>query len=89
VIQTGGVAAKLMRPDAFYYQLEPLVQEMGGHSVGTGLMLAYNNIYQGKTTVKAAKELSRLGLLDAKKVLYNKIGMVTGFGAEALKGGEL
>ncbi|KAG0009554.1 hypothetical protein BGZ81_003330, partial [Podila clonocystis] len=46
VIQTGGVAAKLMRPDAFYYQLEPLIQEMSGHTVGTALMSAYSNIYQ-------------------------------------------
>ncbi len=89
VIQTGGVAAKLMRSDAFYYQLEPLIQEMGGHAVGTGLMSAYNNLYQGKTTVKAAKALTRLGLLDSKKVMTNKIGMVTGFGAGALKGGDL
>ncbi len=90
VIQTGGVAAKLMRPDAFYYQLEPLIQEMGGHSVGKALMSAYNNLYQGKTTVKAAKELARLGLLDPQKVRRNKkTREVTGLGVGALKGGEL
>ncbi len=89
VIQTGGVAAKLMRPDAFYYQLEPLIQEMGGHSVGKALMSAYNNLYQGKTTVKAAKELARLGLLDPQKVRRNKkTREVTGLGVGALKGGE-
>ncbi len=89
LIQTGGVAAKQMRSDAFYYQLEPLVQEMGGHAVGTGLMSAYSNLYQGKTTVKAAKELQRLGLIDPKKVVYNKIGMLKEFKAGALQGGEL
>lgn len=54
-IQTGGVAAKQLRKDAFYYQMEPLIQEMGGHAVGTGLMSAYSNVYQGKTTVRAAR----------------------------------
>ncbi len=88
-IQTGGIAAKQLRSDAFYNQMEPLIQEMGGHAVGKGLMSAYSNIYQGKTTVKAARELQRLGLIDPKKVVYNKIGMLKEFKPGALKGGEL
>ncbi|HDR9032701.1 TPA: hypothetical protein QDB07_000137 [Burkholderia vietnamiensis] len=88
-IQTGGVAAKQMRQDAFYYQMEPLIQEMGGHGVGTGLMSAYSNVYQGKTTVRASQEMMKLGLLDKKNVEYNKIGMIKRIKPGALLGGEL
>ncbi|MDR9048901.1 phage tail tape measure protein [Burkholderia multivorans] len=88
-IQTGGVAAKQLRKDAFYYQMEPLIQEMGGHAVGTGLMSAYSNVYQGKTTVRAAKQMMALGLLDPKKVEYNKIGMIKQIKPGALKGGDM
>ncbi|HDR9048595.1 TPA: hypothetical protein QDA94_002820 [Burkholderia vietnamiensis] len=87
-IQTGGVAAKQLRKDAFYYQMEPLIQEMGGHAVGTGLMSAYSNVYQGKTTVRAAKQMMSLGLLDPKMVEYNKIGMIKQIKPGALKGGD-
>lgn len=88
-IQTGGVAAKQMRQDAFYYQMEPLIQEMGGHQVGTGLMSAYSNVYQGKTTVRAAQEMMNLGLLNKKNVEYNKIGMIKRIKPGALLGGDL
>lgn len=88
-IQTGGVAAKQMRKDAFFYQMEPLIQEMGGHAVGTGLMSAYSNVYQGKTTVRAAKQMADLKLLDPKMVEYNKIGMIKQIKPGALAGGDL
>lgn len=88
-IQTGGVAAKQMRKDAFFYQMEPLIQEMGGHAVGTGLMSAYSNVYQGKTTVRAAKQMMALDLLDRKNVEYNKIGMIKQIKPGALAGGDL
>ncbi|MEX4004926.1 phage tail tape measure protein [Paraburkholderia sp. EG285A] len=87
-IQTGGVAAKQLRKDAFYYQMEPLIQEMGGHAVGTGLMSAYSNAYQGKTTVRAAKQMMALGLLDPKMVEYTKIGTIKQVKPGALAGGD-
>lgn len=87
-IQTGGVAAKQLRKDAFYYQMEPLIQEMGGHAVGTGLMSAYSNVYQGKTTVRAAKQMMALGLLDPKMVEYTKIGTIKQVKPGALAGGD-
>lgn len=87
-IQTGGVAAKQMRKDAFYYQMEPLIQEMGGHAVGTGLMSGYSNVYQGKTTVRAARQMMDLGLLDKEKVIFNKIGMLKQIKPGALVGGD-
>ena len=37
-IKTGGIAAKIMDDKQFYYQMEPLVQEVGGHRAGTALM---------------------------------------------------
>lgn len=88
-IQTGGVAAKQMRQDAFYYQMEPLIQEMGGHGVGTGLMSAYSNAYQGKTTKRAANQMIALGLLDRKKVIDTKIGTIKEIKPGALTGGDL
>ncbi|MFZ6772296.1 hypothetical protein ACO0LB_06215 [Undibacterium sp. SXout7W] len=88
-IKTGGVAAKSLKDDAFFYKMEPLIQEMGGHRVGTGLMSAYSNLYQGKTTVRAAQEMGRLDLLDLNKVEYNKIGMIKQIKPGALAGGEL
>lgn len=87
-IQTGGVAAKQLRKDAFYYQMEPLIQEMGGHAVGTGLMSAYSNVYQGKTTVRAAKQMMSLGLLDPKLVEYTKIGTLKQIRPGALTDGD-
>ena len=88
-IKRGGVAAKQLSTNTFFNQMEPLIQEMGGDAVGTGLMSAYQNVYQGKTTVKAAKAMTNLGLLDKSKVEYNKIGMVKQFLPGALQGGDL
>ncbi|MBU9512179.1 hypothetical protein KTE64_07090 [Burkholderia multivorans] len=88
-IQTGKVAAKQMRQDAFYYQMEPLIQEMGGHAAGTGVQAAYSNLMQGKTTVRAAKRLVELGLVDKKSVEYNTIGNVKRIKPGALIQGEL
>ncbi|MFP3675093.1 hypothetical protein SB724_19965, partial [Bacillus sp. SIMBA_031] len=66
-IKTGGTAAKLMRSDAFYYQMEPLIQEMGGDTVGSAVMSGYQNLIEGRTTVRATRKLMSLGLLDKKK----------------------
>lgn len=89
VIKTGGLAAKGLKDDAFYYQLEPLVQEMGGNRVGTSMMSAYQNLYQGRTTKRAANNLAELGLLDSSKVKHDKAGQVSFLDVGALKGSEL
>ncbi len=88
-IKTGGVAAKALQDEAFFQKMEPLIQEMGGHRVGTGLMSAYANVYQGKTTVRAARQMQEYGLLDKSKVVYNKIGMLKEVKEGALVGGEM
>ncbi len=88
LIKTGGVAAKSISDDVFYYKLEPLIQEMGGMRVGTGLMSAYQNLMLGRTSVQVAKELQRLGLLDPRHIEYNGIGMIKRILPGGLKGGE-
>ncbi|WP_249212157.1 hypothetical protein [Burkholderia cenocepacia] len=66
-IKTGGTAAKMLRSDAFYYQMEPLIQEMGGDTVGSALMSGYQNLIEGRTTVRATRKLMSLGLLNKKE----------------------
>lgn len=90
VIKTGGIAAKGIDNKAFYYKLEPLVQEMGGFRVGTAMMSAYQNIYQGRTTKRAANNLANLGLIaDPKKVQHDKSGQISFLDVGAIKGAEL
>lgn len=90
LIKTGGVAAKGLDDQSFYYQMEPLVQELGGHRVGTGMMSAYNNLYQGHTTKRAAVNLGKLGLIgDTSKVKLDKVGQTAQLDPGALLGSEL
>lgn len=87
-IQRGGVAAKSLSKDAFYYQMEPVVQEMRGGTAGNALMSGYQNLIEGRTTVRATRKLMKLGLLDAKKVEYDKNGHVKAFADGALLNAE-
>ncbi len=90
LIKTGGVAAKGISEKEFFYRLEPLVQEMGGHRVGTGMMSAYQNIYQGRTTKRSANFLQDLGLIaDPSKVKHDKVGQIAQLGVGALKGSDI
>ena len=87
VIKTGGIAAKGIENQAFYYKLEPLVQEMGGFRVGTAMMSAYQNVYQGRTTKRAANNLQNLGLIeDPSKVKHDKSGQISFLDVGAIKG---
>jgi hypothetical protein len=89
-IKTGGLAAKDLSSEAMYYQLEPLVQMMGGARVGTATMSAYQNLYQGRTTKRAASNLQKLGLIgDPSKVKHDKAGQVSFLDPGALKGSEI
>jgi hypothetical protein len=89
LIKTGGVAAKGMKDANFYYNMEPLVQEMGGFRVGTGLMSGYQNLVQGRTTQRAAMELMRIGMLDPDKVEYDKTGKIKQIKPGAVKGTDM
>ncbi len=90
VIKRGGLAAKGMENESFYYALEPLVQEMGGNTVGTAMMSAYQNLYQGKTTKRTLGNLDRLGLIaDRSKVKEDKAGQISFMDPGALKGADV
>ncbi len=87
-IKRGGIAAKSLSKDAFYYQFEPLIQEMGGSTTGQSLMSGYQNLIEGRTTVRAARKLMAFGLLDKKKVEYDKNGHIKAFADGALLNSE-
>lgn len=90
LISTGGLAAKGMSDEALYYTMEHLVQEQGGDKVGTGLSAAYGNLYQGRTSVRAARNLEKLGLIgDKSKVSNDKSGQVSHLDPGALLGSDI
>lgn len=91
LVQHAGIAGKSMSNDAFYYQLEPLINDMGsGSTVGTGVRALYNDLYQGHTTVRAARNLEHLGLIgDRTKVRYDKAGQTAQLNPGALLGADL
>ncbi|MBF7687732.1 hypothetical protein [Acinetobacter rathckeae] len=90
LIKTGGIAAKGVDNKSFYHTLEPLVQEMGGFRVGTALMSSYANLYQGRTTKRAAKNLEKFDLIgDPSKVRHDKTGNLSYLDIGAIKGADL
>lgn len=90
MIKTGGVAAKLTDNKAFFYHYEPLVQEMGGHRVGTAMMSAYQNLYQGRTTGRAMNNLQKFDLIgDPSKVKFDKVGQLAFLDIGAIKESDL
>lgn len=90
VIARGGIAAKLTRDDAFYYQLEPLVQMQGGDQVGTGLSAAYSSLYQGRTTKRAANNLEKYGLVaPGRKIKHDKAGQISFLNPGDLLGSDI
>lgn len=89
-IKRGGIAAKGLSSEAMYYQLEPIVQIMGGASAGVATMSAYQNLYQGRTTKRAAQKLMKYDLIgDPSKVKHDKTGQVSFLDPGALKGSDL
>ncbi|KQD15122.1 phage tail tape measure protein [Acinetobacter nosocomialis] len=89
-IKTGGIAVKGLTNEAFYYKMEPIVQELKGGRFGNSAMSAYQNIYQGRTTQRAARNLDKLGLIgDYSKVHHNKTGDLSYLDVGAIKGAEI
>jgi len=89
-IKTGGIAVKGLSDEALYYKMEPIVQELGGHRYGTAAMSAYQNIYQGRTTKRAANNMERLGLIaDPSKLKHDKAGQISFLDVGAIKGAAL
>jgi len=61
-----------------------------GSTVGTGVRALYNDLYQGHTTVRAARNLEHLGLIgDRTKVRYDKAGQTAQLNPGALLGADL
>ncbi|KQF71853.1 phage tail tape measure protein [Acinetobacter baumannii] len=86
----GGIAVQGLTNEALYYKMEPIVQMMGGHGYGNAAMSAYQNIYQGRTTQRAANNLDKFGLIgDYSKVKHNKTGDLSYLDIGAIKGSDL
>lgn len=88
-LKTGGVALSRRSNEQFYLGGEPLIQEFGGSRYGTAAMSIYQNLVQSRGTVTAQQELYRLGLLDKKKVTFNKLGMLKKALPGAFKGSDI
>lgn len=89
-IKTGGIAVKGLSDEALYYKMESIVQEWGGFRYGTAAMSAYQNIYQGRTTKRAANNMLKLGLIDdPSKLKHDKAGQVSFLDVGAIKGADI
>ncbi|MCC7701437.1 phage tail protein [Janthinobacterium sp. GW460P] len=84
-----GVAGKGLTDNAFFNQMEPMLQELGGSTAGVGFRSLYNNIVQGRTTQRSAREMQALGLLNGTHIKYDKVGQIKYIQAGALLEGEL
>jgi len=90
MIKTGGVAAKQLDDQSFFFGLLHTVQEMGGHRAGTGLATAYQNWAAGRSTRQSADELYQLGLLKPGAIeVHEKTGHLKKLLPDALKEGDL
>ncbi|WP_141111381.1 phage tail tape measure protein [Chromobacterium haemolyticum] len=82
-----GLAGQGLSNEAFYYKMEPVIQEMGGDTAGQAWMSAYQNLYQGRTTKRAALLLDKFDLIgDRSKIKHDKAGQVSFLNPGALKG---
>ncbi|MFZ6712017.1 phage tail tape measure protein [Undibacterium sp. TC9W] len=88
MIKTGGVAAKQLSDDSFFFGMLHSIQEMGGDRTGTAMMSAYQNWAVGRTTQQTAEELHKDGLINPDSIKYGKTGHVTKLMPDALKNAE-
>ncbi|SPU95821.1 hypothetical protein [Burkholderia cenocepacia] len=87
--ESGGSAARKLRTDAFYYQMQPLIEKLGGKVAGEGLAALSGSLFGGKVTAPAARQLTALGLVDPKRVLHARSGAIRGLGPGALAGSDM
>ncbi len=88
MIKTGGVAAKSMADESFFYGLMHTAQETGGLRAGTGLASAYQNWAAGRGTIQSSDEMVKLGLIKQEAIHYTKTGSLKKIAPDALIGGE-
>ncbi|VWD56358.1 membrane protein [Burkholderia lata] len=86
---SGGAAAKKLRTDAFYYQMQPIIEKLGGKSAGAGLAALNGSALQGNATGAAAQRMMALGLVDPKLVQHKTNGAITGLKPGALAGSAM
>ena len=84
-MKTGGVAAKGLTDEAFFFQGLHTMQEFGGSRYGTAMMSAYQNLAQGRGSLRSAKQLVDMGLIDPSMIEYTKIGTIKQVKPGALK----
>ncbi|HHW4679680.1 MAG TPA: hypothetical protein ACQGQH_09690 [Xylella sp.] len=77
MIKTGGVSAKGLSDNSFFFGMMHMMQEMGGHRVGTSLMSGYQNWIMGRTTQQVAEEMVKSGMIDPSQAKYGKTGHIT------------
>ena len=76
LIKTGGVAAKRLNDNSFFFGMMHMMQEQGGNRVGTSLMSGYQNWALGRTTTQVAEEMLKANLIGKDDVSYTKTGRV-------------
>lgn len=88
-LKTGGVAAQGLTNKAFFYESEPLIQELGGSRLGNMVMSGYQNIVAGRATTAAARHLEKEGLVLPGKAEYDKSGRILRIKPGGIKNSEL
>lgn len=87
--ESGGGAARKLRTDAFYYQMQPLIEKLGGKAAGEGLAALSGSLFDGKVTAPAARQLTALGLVDPKRIVHARNGAIRGLEPGALAGSDM
>ncbi|WP_431821006.1 hypothetical protein [Burkholderia sp. F1] len=72
--KAGGDAAKRLRSEVFYYQMEPVVHKLGGEQAGKDLAALSGSAFPGKLNASGVKRMIELDLIDPKRVAYKKNG---------------
>lgn len=83
-IKTGGVSAKMMTPEMFFFGLGHFMQESGGSRTGTAAMSMFQNWAMGRMPQRIAERMAGLGLLDPSAIHYGKTGHITGVDPEGI-----
>jgi hypothetical protein len=87
--RAGGVALR-NTDDAFRYGIFPALVQENGPNAGVMLMTAFNKIVAGTgIRTDSARAMADMGLLDERKVEYDKTGRVAKIGMDGIKGGHL
>ncbi|WP_447878442.1 phage tail tape measure protein [Serratia fonticola] len=76
-MKRGGLAAKYINRDEYFYAFGHLIQEMGGESAGNAINSARQNLISKRIKQRSSDELDKLGLVQ--NVKYSRTGHVKDF----------